>query len=195
MHARRSADSEGWAMSARQHLPIESYLEQGERILWRGRPATGIRFQASDLLVIPFSLMWGGFALFWEFMVLTQIPDQSGVWLFRLWGIPFVLVGLYMIFGRFIDDAWVRRNTEYAVTSGRVLILKGRLNQTLTALPLRTLPATALTTSNNGMGTVRFGQPAYWSRLPFNSQQLSFEFVPDAKSVLSIIESARRQVG
>ena len=95
-------------------------LSRGERVLWRGAPATGIQFYSGDPLVIPFSLMWCAGAFFWEFSVLTKVPnDHPGKWLFVLWGVPFVLVGLYITVGRFFDDAWRRRNTEYAVTNER----------------------------------------------------------------------------
>ena len=40
----------------------------------------------------------------------------------KLWGFPFVLVGLYMVVGRFVLDAWLRRGARYAVTNKRVLI-------------------------------------------------------------------------
>lgn len=179
-------------MSDAANQDIEAYLSRGERVLWRGAPATGIQFRSSDWLVIPFSLTWGAFAFFWEFSVLTKIPDSHpGKWGFVLWGVPFVLVGLYITVGRFFDDAWLRRNTEYAVTNERVLILRGRLRRSLTSLPLKTLPPVTLSEEEgrNGVGSIRFGQAARLRAPP----PPAFVLVANAKEVLSIIEDARRK--
>ena len=177
-------------MSDAANQDIEAYLSRGERVLWRGAPATGIQFYSGDPLVIPFSLMWCAGAFFWEFSVLTKVPnDHPGKWLFVLWGVPFVLVGLYITVGRFFDDAWLRRNTEYAVTNERVLILRGRLWRSLTSLPLKTLPPMTLSEVRNGVGSIRFGRAARLRAPP----PPAFALVANAKEVLSIIEDARRK--
>src|ERR1043165_109328 len=83
------------------------YLQPGEQLLWTGRPKGGVLFRKSDIFVIPFSILWGGFAIFWEIMA------ASGPFFFWLWGIPFVIVGLYLMIGRFFYDAKKREATVY----------------------------------------------------------------------------------
>ena len=72
-----------------------SYLTPGEAILWKGRPQKGHLITAQDILMIPFSLFWCSFAFFWTFSAL-----KSGApFPFALFGLPFVAVGLYLVFG------------------------------------------------------------------------------------------------
>jgi len=74
-------------------------VDPGERLLWMGKPAAPGWFQRQDLVLVPFSLLWGGFAIFWEAVALSSRSARDSV-IFPLWGVPFVLVGLYLIFGR-----------------------------------------------------------------------------------------------
>src|SRR5438309_975004 len=138
--------------------PFQPYLSPGERIIWSGQPKQGIAFRRSDLIAVPFGLMWGGFALFWNFGVWTSFPNSGTAddWFFKLWGLPFLAVGLYIIVGRFFYDAWVRKRSIYAVTNERVLILGGSSSSKLVSREIQSLPMLELTESGDGTGTIAF---------------------------------------
>jgi len=73
-----------------------SLLIDGETVVWSGRPAQGLPFTSRDWLLIPFSLLWCGFTIFWETTVLS-LPEAP---LFmKLFGAAFVLIGLYFVRG------------------------------------------------------------------------------------------------
>jgi hypothetical protein len=40
-------------------------LLPGETVQWTGRPNAAVIFHKEDWAMIPFSLLWGGFAIFW----------------------------------------------------------------------------------------------------------------------------------
>jgi hypothetical protein len=182
-----------------QHDPayaIQAELGRDERLLWSGRPRQGIVLRPLDALFIPFSLLWGGFALFWEGAAIIS----GAPFFFSLWGIPFVLVGLYMIFGRFIVDARQRANTLYGVTDERIIILSGLLSRNVKSLNLRTLTDVSMDQRANGSGTITFGPASplgSWgatgmsgfSRVPMPP---SFEMIPDVRRVYEIIRDAQR---
>jgi hypothetical protein len=106
---------------------VQFELAKGERLLWSGVPRQGVLFRPSDAFMIPFSLLWAGFAVFWE---LSAIRDGAPTF-FVLWGIPFVLVGAYIVVGRFLVDARRRRNTAYGLTTERIIISSGAFRPSL----------------------------------------------------------------
>jgi len=130
---------------------LRSYLRSGEHIRWIGRPVQGFRTSGRDVFLIPFSLLWGGFALFWEFSV-ASTPAPG---FFKLWGVPFVLVGLYLIIGRFIVDAWVRSRMTYAVTDERAIVLRTVSSEKLLTASLD--QQVRLQREQSGRGTIEFG--------------------------------------
>ncbi len=179
---------------------IARELTSDERLLWQGRPRSGIRLRGSDVFLIPFSLLWGGFAIFWESMALFAIPKNNAVaWLFPLFGIPFVLFGLYFIFGRFILDKKIRDGTEYAVTSRRAIIVSGFFTRKVRSINLQSTPEITLTERADRSGTITFGaaQPfGWWAQgnlwFPGTSSQSAFEMIENVRSVNDIIEKAKR---
>ena len=129
-------------------------LRQGERVVWTGRPSQGLLFQPYDLFLVPFSLMWGGFAIFWEATVL----NSGAPGFFALWGVPFVLAGLFFIFGRFLADAWLRGGISYALTTQRAVIIRNRWGETLDTIELDRASEVRYLAGKNGRGTIRFGR-------------------------------------
>jgi hypothetical protein len=169
-------------------------LLPGESLLWTGRPPQGFLLRRSDMMFIPFSLVWGGFAIFWEVSVLSEVPKTGTGAVFPLFGIPFVLIGLYMIFGRFFFDRIRRAQMSYGLTTQRVLISERFPARRTQSLFLNALPTLDLTDYPDGSGTISFfqPQPAYgrrsWSGTGVG---LCFERIPDAKSVYAQIAGAR----
>ncbi len=173
---------------------LSRQLSGGERLLWSGRPRQGLVLRPADAYMIPFSLMWGGFTIFWEYGVLKS---KAGFF-FTLWGIPFVLVGLYLIFGRFFVDAGQRANTYYGLTDQQIIILSGLLSRNVTSLSLRTLSDVSLSERADRSGTIRFGPGAsFWTGQagwPGSSQygSPSFEMIENAREVFERIRAAQK---
>jgi hypothetical protein len=137
--------------------PFAERLVRGEKVIWRGRPQQGLMLMRRDGLLIPFSLVWGGFTIFWESTVLRM--PTAPVYM-ALFGAMFVLVGLFLMFGRFFLDAWIRSGVFYALTDRRILILRSRPSISFQSVNLDRLPEATLNETSNGRGAIRFG-PAF----------------------------------
>ena len=171
-------------------------LGRDERLLWSAMPASGIRFRPSDALAVPFSVMWGGFAMFWEYSVVTK----GAPLLFTLWGIPFVLIGLHLIVGRFFLDSYLRARTFYGLTDQRVIIVSGLFNREVKSLALTGLSDVSLSERPDGSGTITMGPPNPFQLMwlgpswPGASKRLTpaLEFIDDARKVYGLIRDAQR---
>ena len=195
------SDSLPEVMDAEWPASLRRQLAPGEQVLWQGRPRQGLMLHRADLWVVPFSLMWAGFALHWEWTVLHSDAPAF----FILWGIPFVLVGLYITVGRFFFDARRRAGTRYALTTERVLLASGKDYRRVQSLPLRALPDIAVDESADGSGTITLGSaasgpwggwgagllPPGWPGVPQGAPRL--EAVADAQHVFQRIRDAQRR--
>lgn len=170
-------------------------LTPGERLLWTGSPRQGLLLRPSDAFMIPFSLLWGGFAIFWEASVLSL----GGPIFFAIWGVPFVLVGLYMIVGRFYVDARVRAKTAYALTDRRAIVVSGLFSSTVRSVELRGVSELSVAERANGTGTITFGPSvtgaAWFGGMPWPgvSAKLppAFELIADVRTVYQRVREAQ----
>lgn len=166
-------------------------LFPGERLIWSGRPVDGLRLRAADWCLIPFSIFWTVFSLIW----MGGAYFTGASILFRLFGVPFVLIGLFLLFGRFFTDAHTRSRTCYGITNERILILGGLFNRQIKSLLLQSLTDVTLNERKDGIGTITFGptwilanqgESASPRTLP------SFDLIPNAREVFRTIQEAQK---
>jgi hypothetical protein len=174
---------------------IRSRLLSDEQIIWEGKPDPSLIFRPIEVALIPFSIFWAGFAVFWNVQVWATPADLS----FKLFGLPFLIAGLYVTFGRFLIDAQLRKATTYFVTNKHALIVRGRSGSTLKSIDLTRLPSLELDERSDGSGTIRFGPSTslfsgmnsfgIWQ--PMLDPMPQFVRIPDVRSVYELIQTHR----
>ena len=98
---------------------LESELVYEEVILWQGKPSTTALISKRDMIIIPLAIIWSTIAIYWEYMAIqTDAP-----FVFKLWGIPFIFIGIYLLIGRFLVTYDKRKNTIYVLTNRRAFIV------------------------------------------------------------------------
>lgn len=170
---------------------LNSELVPGEAVLWRGKPDEKRLLTAQDVFLIPFSIFWCGGVLTWETVAITQ----GDPFFFCIFGVPFVCVGLYFVFGRFIHQKHIFKNTRYALTTHRAIrYKKGKIS----SCDYRNEPSITVKVKKDGTGTITFG-----SHTPYGLKRgldfindpiygvVEFTNIPDAQNVHRIINQQK----
>ena len=147
---------------------LDSVLLPNEHVIWTGAPDARRLFTRADVFLVPFSLLWGGFAIFWFFGAL----EQGGLG-FALFGLPFVTVGLYLIAGRFLYKRRKARRTRYVLTDRRVIEASTGPRTRIRAEFIDRVPAINHDLRNDGSGTIRFGN-WNWASSVYGNTGLDF---------------------
>jgi hypothetical protein len=82
---------------------LREQLDTNEQLIWTGQPMKGIAFTTADFFLIPFSVFWCGFSIYW----VTMAWNSGAPFFFVLFGVPFVAIGLILVF-----DLLSMRNKE-----------------------------------------------------------------------------------
>lgn len=168
------------------------YLTSGERILWKGKPGKGNLLSSSDVFLIPFSIVWGVFAIFWEFQALSW-----GAPLFMvLFGVPFVLIGLYLIFGRFIHMAYIRKRSFYVITNEKII---RKCCNKIDMLNLTTTPPIKVKMHGDGYGTIFLEESTSFIKMRMSSftpfdEGFVIKNIPNATQVMRLIVDTGKDV-
>jgi hypothetical protein len=98
-------------------------IEQGERVLWSGRPDNRRWLCSQDVVLLPFSIVWCAIVFASSAGALSSHGGESAFSI--LSNVPFVLIGLYLLVGRLFVRRRIRGRTLYAVTETRALSIEG----------------------------------------------------------------------
>lgn len=105
----------------------DGLLEEGEHILWQGQPVPGIDWSQLFGPQTIVGAVFTGFSMFWmaaSAMMISTGDTPFPFNLFPLFGLPFLLIGLFMLFGHVLLDAYVRRGTWYSVSTRQFFIAR-----------------------------------------------------------------------
>ncbi len=184
---------------------LQAYLRPGEQLLWCGRPDPRLWFTGADLYLIPFSVLWCGFAIFWE-----AGASRSGGPLFAVFGVPFIAIGLYMVAGRFFYKHYRKKQTVYGITTQRALVAAGARSfadapwphQSVTIRRARDGTHASVILENTAVTARGRGRRSQASSMPGNtgleylpggrtSPPVAFYDVADAAAMLAALDQAR----
>ncbi len=167
---------------------LNDMLGSDEYIIWKGQPAAGNVLNKSDAIMIPFSIFWCGFAIFWVLGMLA-----SGAGFMAIFGIPFVAVGIYLVFGRFIHQAYRRKKTEYIITNNRIIVACGN---DISSIERNSIRKIDITMHKNGCGTIYINDDADFRYTGYGNrrhryvrQPFMLENIPEVGKVYKLLTS------
>lgn len=135
-----------------RHLPPGLVLRPDEKIRWTGQPFQGFfALRGLDAYLIPFSIMWAGFAVFWNVAVWTSDAPIF----FRVWGLPFLVAGAYFTVGRFVHNKMIRSKMSYLLTDTRAIVMFDN-GKRINEHALSAIKSLDTSVDSNGRGTIKF---------------------------------------
>jgi hypothetical protein len=192
-------------MSTSAHQKLQLELDTDERLLWSGQPRQAMRFRELDVVWIPLSLFIGGSLFFFEYLAIKEMMQEGDRgFSLVLWGLPFVLIGVFFIVGRFFWDSYRRSRLYYGLTNRRVIILVGLRSRKVTSLALQRLNEISLKERSDKSGDIIFGptiglSQAVWSKAIWvgmcgECTEIfpTFELVENARQVYDMIRKAQQ---
>jgi hypothetical protein len=148
---------------------LQSVLLGREQLLWIGGPDPGALFSPHERLLLPVSLAWAAFTVYWEAAALGYTGRAPAPAIVALLGLLLVPLAAYVAAGRFAYKAWKRRRTVYAVTSLRVLVVEDGFRRRTTSAFFGKLGEPRRVPGAGGRESLLFGAPSFAAAAMMNS--------------------------
>ena len=172
---------------------IKQFLSSGEQVVWQGRPGKGRLFERIDYFLVPFAILWAAVpTTMFVTMLIKGITD--------IFALPvsfmFLLIGFYLVFGRFLIKKRILNNTCYAITNRRIILVE---NKKITFLDRGNLPQYSLDILKDGYGNINFKDNSLFSSffdydiLMINASYPRLKNIENVQDVLKILTKTPQQ--
>jgi hypothetical protein len=143
---------------------LRPHLNPDETLLWSGRPRQGVVIRRLDYLYMLFGLLWMTLPtiMFVSFFLAAANENEGTPEVIPvLFLVPFLLLGFYMLAGRFMIDARRRRRTVYGLTQRHALIMVEGQTPPVEKIELVDRKNLSVDSRPDGSGTIYFGKKDY----------------------------------
>jgi hypothetical protein len=173
-------------------------LAQDERVLWQGAPVSGLQFRPQDLFAVPLVLLWF-IGVSW---VLFRPPSGQEVNVDPSTYVicfMFMLIGLYLLVGRFYLDVLNRKKTQYMLTDKRAVISSGVFRRSVESISLVAASQIVYREGARGRATIEFGAASMFGMLPRSwpgaARYLppAFDLIEEGRRVYEMVLAAQRE--
>ncbi len=104
---------------------IKDMLDEGEQILWQGKPNRKSYVLSHFLKLLPLAIIWLAFDATFITVIATQVGELGGfVWFFVVF-FAFHLMPVWMWIWNFVRSLIEIKNMEYAITDKKIIIKSG----------------------------------------------------------------------
>lgn len=169
-------------------------LLEDEKLIWTGKPKSGLRLNFSDFWFIPLCL----FAISFMIYLLLEKEEISTPFFLDYIVVPIIGAFTFMLIRRLIGEMlFMRKNTYYAVTNKRVIIKSGMFSKETSSINYESFDSVTFWENGKGYGYVKVYAKDF-SRImtpnnPVNrmGRFLRFQYLDNIKILYKLIEEQR----
>jgi hypothetical protein len=153
-------------------------MRAGEKTQWVGYPIPKKFAIKEGIPSFVFGIPWTAFVVFWE-----SLAIKSGSVFMTLWGVPFIVVGLYLLTSPFWEYLRARR-TIYVVSNKRLIILNGLLRPSRRSFAPPDIGSVEVVADHDGVGSIVFARERESDgEGGWNVKKIGFMAIPHVREV------------
>jgi hypothetical protein len=164
----------------------DGILDEGEDIIWQGRPDAKLVFKPENIVMFLFGLAFAGFALFW--MVMASMAGGF----FWMFGLIHFSVGVGIAGGALFWNAYKRKHSWYTLTSRRAFIATDMpvMGRSLKSYPID--EDTVLDFIDGDLATIHFATERKRGKNGTYTVNIGFEWIENGRAVYQIFRDIQR---